>query len=138
MNVFERAILGAAINELVSDDPKKKPKLTKAETAYFLTHSLESYMVKHEFSVGDLVEFKPNLKNRKLEEDVAIVTKILSEPVMDPSADAGTNAFREPLNIIIGVHRDGTFNEFHVHSARLQPYTGPRSLAGEQAQQTSQ
>lgn len=137
MDPIQRAIQGV-FDEIIGDDVKKKPKLTRAQTADFLIQSLRSFKVEHDFSEGDLVEFKPNLKNRKLEEEVAIVTKVLSEPVMDPKADAGTNAFREPLNIVIGVHRDGTFNEFHVHSARLQPYTGPRCLAGEPAQQTSQ
>src|SRR3546814_18199340 len=53
---------------------------------------------------GMLVQWKPNLKNRKSPEygKPAIVIEMLSPPVIDGTFESGSTYFREPLDIIIG------------------------------------
>jgi len=75
---------------------------------------------------GDLVRWKPGLKNRSLPADtqLAVVTEVLPQPVFDTSADglsAESSIFREPLNVRLGVvTRFGDFAEYHYDSRRFK------------------
>lgn len=79
---------------------------------------------RHEFNPGDIVEWKPELCNRKLK-DPQIVIEVLDEPLLDAEKNnSGSSYFREPLDIIVGaIDEDVDFLIlFHLDSRRLQPY----------------
>ncbi|KAH3759398.1 hypothetical protein Pelo_8764 [Pelomyxa schiedti] len=74
-----------------------------------------------EFVPGDLVCWKPHLKNKKLPEECGIVVEVLEVAVTDPRKSAGTPYFHEPLDIKIGViDKDGDFMIFHYDKRRFQ------------------
>lgn len=78
---------------------------------------------KHTFSPGDLVEWKPGLKNKRTEGPF-IVIMVLDDPVVKDD-DSGSSIFREPMDIIVGQHDiEGDFDLWHLDSRRLRPYQG--------------
>ena len=82
--------------------------------------------VREEFYEGQIVKWKTGLHNRKrpYPDEPAIVTKILKKPVYDPSENnSASQFFREPLDVVIGIWDEGDFNELHVDSRRLEPYS---------------
>lgn len=82
---------------------------------------------RNEFAVGDLVQWKAVLKNKKLPEvgRPAVVLQKLDSPVFDDeSRSSGSPYFREPLDIVLGlIDEDGDFLMFHYDSRRFQPYS---------------
>lgn len=82
----------------------------------------------HSFQPGDLVQWKRDLRNRKVPryEQPAIVCGVLSTPVYDENSkkDAGSGYFLEPLDIQIGLFDEDndTFSVYHVDSRRLEPF----------------
>ncbi|EIC22782.1 hypothetical protein [Thiorhodovibrio frisius] len=83
----------------------------------------------HRFAPGDLVTWKPGLKNRRVPRNgqPAVVLEVLSAPVFDSEKDAGSAYFREPLDLVLGLfledgpHR-GDFLNWHFDSRRFQPW----------------
>lgn len=89
-----------------------------------LTELAEIYNKDYEFKVGDIVRWKPFMKNRKSppENTPAIVMEILEHPFSDES-EVGSTYFREPLDIVLGtIHSDGEFLLYHFCSKRFEPY----------------
>lgn len=81
----------------------------------------------HNFSVGQIVQWKPGLKNRTFPEygEPAIIRFALPHPVFDPADNSASSPyFQEPLSIVIGVFRDNEFLEFRVDGRRLEPVRG--------------
>ena len=78
---------------------------------------------KEAFAPGDLVIWKDGMKNRRFPAygEAVVVTQVLDEPVFDSTdRSAGTPAFREPLDVVIGwLDSDGDFVEFHLDGRRL-------------------
>lgn len=78
----------------------------------------------HGFQPGQIVRWKPGLKNRLLPEagERAIVMEVLDPAVFDLSTDLhGSNLFREPLTLALGMHNaNGDFLVFHVDGRRLE------------------
>ena len=77
------------------------------------------------FKKGQLICWKPNLKNRNFPEygEPVIITSILTQPVYDPSeVTASSPYFREPLTLTIGRIVDGDFVEYHVDGRRFEPF----------------
>lgn len=80
---------------------------------------------KHDFKPGDLVQWKPGMKNKN-GDGPYIVVAVLSEAVMDSGKESGSPYFREPLDITLAeIHSDGDFLIYHYDSRRFEPYTGP-------------
>jgi len=83
----------------------------------------------HRFQVGDLVTWKPGLKNRRvpLHGQPAVVVAVLDEPIRDSDQESGSTYFRDPLDIVLGVIWDkdpgrGDFVTFHFDSRRFEPW----------------
>ena len=79
----------------------------------------------HSFAKGQMVKWKPGLKNRKFPEygEPAIVTAVLPNPTFDPSeVTAGSPYFQEPLTFVLGTYRDDEFLEFRLDSRRFEPF----------------
>jgi hypothetical protein len=86
---------------------------------------------RHRFKPGDLVGWKPGLRNRKVPSygAPAIVIEVLDEPVLDKGEESGSTYYREPHDLILGVLWDrdpgrGDFVTFHFDSRRFQPWVG--------------
>ncbi|UZR29205.1 hypothetical protein [Methylococcus mesophilus] len=83
----------------------------------------------HRFAPGDLVTWKPGLKNRRIPRygQPAVVVALLEPPVLDHEEESGSTYFREPLDLVLGVVWDrdpgrGEFVTFHFDSRRFQPW----------------
>jgi hypothetical protein len=87
-----------------------------------LKERLATFLKASVFRRGQLVKWKPKLKNRKRPAygEPAIVVDVLDTPVFDGKEEAGSAYFREPLDIILGViDVDGDFATFHFDSRRF-------------------
>lgn len=96
-----------------------------------LRERFEVFTRQHPFKPGDLVGWKPGLRNRKVPtyDAPAIVIEVLDEPVLDKSEESGSAYYREPHDLILGVIWDreperGHFVTFHYDSRRFQPWQG--------------
>jgi hypothetical protein len=89
-----------------------------------LKASYEAMLAQHTLSKGQLVRWKPGLKNRRLPQknQPAIVWEILAEPIIQTDKDSGTPYFREPLDIALALlDEDGDLVIFHYDSKRFEP-----------------
>mgnify|MGYP001766305810 CR=1 FL=1 len=80
---------------------------------------------RHSFRRGDVVKWKPSLKNRTLPDygEPAKITALLAEPIFDPGeTSAASPYFREPLTVVIAVVRDNELLEYHIDGRRLEPF----------------
>lgn len=100
------------------------------EAKHPLVQRFERYNEKHEFKSGDLVMWKPGLKNRKHPEEGApvVVVEVLPAPVVIDGSevmDSGTPLYREPLDIKLGSidPRGDEFMVYHYDSHRFMPYS---------------
>jgi hypothetical protein len=100
-----------------------------ATSAGVLRERLRRLQQPYRFLVGDLVTWKPGLKNRRvpLNGQPAVVVAVLDEPLLDSEEESGSTYFRDPLDIVLGVIWDkdpgrGDFVTFHFDSRRFQPW----------------
>jgi hypothetical protein len=103
----------------------EQPKSYGEDDVKQLQESYDSFLQNHDFKKGELVKWKRGLKNRKFPEEnqPAIVTELLDEPIINSESNSGTPYFREPLNIALGIiDRDGDFLIFHYDKRRFEPY----------------
>ena len=80
----------------------------------------------HSFTKGQIVIWKPGLKNRAFPDygEPAIVTAVLPTPLFDPGeASAASPYFQEPLTLVIGTFQDDDLVEFRVDGRRFEPVT---------------
>ncbi len=84
----------------------------------------------HSFAIGDLVTWKPGLKNRRVPRSgqPAVVIEVLDPPVVDGERESGSAYFNEPLDLVLGIFMDsgparGELLTWHFDSRRLQPWT---------------
>lgn len=87
----------------------------------------------YRFNRGDLVTWKPGLKNRCAPRygQPAVVLDRLDPPVFDSEKDSGSTYFREPLDLVLGILWDrdpgrGELVTFHFDSRRFQPWQEER------------
>ena len=79
---------------------------------------------RHAFSIGELVRWKPGLRNRPLPEceQLAIVLEVLERPVENAGEPTESPYFREPLDLVLGViDGDGDLAAFHFDGRRFEP-----------------
>lgn len=101
--------------DMVSQDPT----VYKAELLASANQLFEPVI----FKIGDLVQWKQGLKNRRFPAfgEPAVITQVLDKPIYDPSeADACSPFFREPLTIVIAVLHDGNLREHHADGRRYE------------------
>ncbi|MBD2694266.1 hypothetical protein [Anabaena catenula] len=90
-----------------------------------LQTACNNFLKKDSFQVGQLVQWKANLKNRKYPyiNQPAIVVEILDEPIISNDEESGSPYFRENLDIILGLlFDDDTFLTFYYDSRRFEAY----------------
>jgi hypothetical protein len=78
------------------------------------------YTTGPEIKVGDLVKWKPNLKNKQMPDDgqVAVAVKIAPDAI-DAFETHGSRCFRERVELRIGLVYNGRYVEFHVDPRRM-------------------
>ena len=113
-------------NLLFEDDPLESPVEAFAQA---LRARYESLSQRHAFKPGDLVFWKPGLRNRRYprNDKPAIVLEVLERPVTDDETETASTYFREPLDLVLGVFLDegehrGDFLSWHFDSRRFQPW----------------
>ncbi len=80
------------------------------------------YQTRYTFKPGDIVEWKPGLKNKR-GDGPFVVIGMLVVPVQDTVEDAGSPYFQERLDIVLGhFDSEGDFLMYHYDSKRMQPY----------------
>ena len=85
-----------------------------------LKKAFDTFAEVNTFLPGDIIEWKPGMKNRR-GEGPYIVVKVLDTPVV-PEFKTGTPLFNEPLDLAVGIIdvNDGEFMVYHVDSRRMQ------------------
>lgn len=107
-----------AVMEALCDDSKNNIVGQDVDT---LRQRLASLQTKHDLKVGDIVDWKEGLRNKKTPGPFVVV-EVLDDPILDLSDNASSTYFREPIDIILGnVHKSGSFLCFHFDSRRFQP-----------------
>jgi hypothetical protein len=84
----------------------------------------DSYTQHHEFRPGQMVEWKPGLRNKRLPDygQPAVVQDVLAEPVINTADPADSPYFRERLGLILGVlDGDGDLMFLPFDASRFQP-----------------
>jgi hypothetical protein len=117
--------IAAAVNEAIRQSQAKE-QLPPEETAKILKARLTSLQERQEFKIGDLVTWKPGLKNKRYPYDnqPAIVIQILDDPLIDPRDVPVSPYFREPLDIVLGVlSDDGSFATFYYDKRRFMVFS---------------
>lgn len=100
----------------------RSSNISKEEKVDLLQKRYDAFTDKKNFSIGDLVMWKPGLRNKGglAYEDTAIITEIIDPPIFDQDKDSGSPYFREPLDLIIAfLDEDNDFITLHVDSRRL-------------------
>lgn len=95
-----------------------------------LKRSYETYISNESLSTGDVVSWKPGMRNRTLPNyrQPAIVIEKLQYPIFDESQNAGSQYFHEPLDLRVGFLDDN--NQFVIYfydSRRFEKYRGSLS-----------
>lgn len=126
--LLERIGLGedSSRNLLLDDEPLDSPL---DDLGVALRQRFESLNDHHRFAPGDLVCWKPGLRNRRwpLYGKPAVVLEVLPAPVFDMEKDSGDAYFREPLDVVLGMFVEGgpcrgDFVGWHFDSRRFQPW----------------
>lgn len=102
------------------------PDASDRDLADALQARARSFHEAHVFRPGDLVCWKPGLRNRTQPRDgrPAVVIGVLPEPVLDTERESGSTYFREPLDLLLGVYAErGDFLVWHYDSRRFQPWS---------------
>lgn len=125
---FESVLAKAVMSSLAEDAEAgavcKRPPELEARRIIDLFNDLNRA---GQFRVGDLVTWKPGLKNGRYPEKnyPAVVTRVYEEPLTRSDMESGSNHFREPLDLVILVDTGDEVSEFHVDSRRFRHYNGP-------------
>lgn len=92
------------------------------DKAKLLSELRELYLRKTTFQPGDLIKWKPNMKNRKYPEydEPGIIVEVLSTPILDEKEDSGSPYFNELYDIKVAILQDKMFVMFHFDSNRFE------------------
>jgi hypothetical protein len=79
-----------------------------------------------ELRPGMLAVWKMGLKNRRFPVygEPAIVMEVLDAPTSEEQDESGLPYFREPLDLLLGMLREGIFFVYHFDRRRFEPYRG--------------
>jgi len=84
----------------------------------------EVFNQKHTFEEGQLVQFKPGMKDRKAPEkgQPAVVMELLEEPLKDKEQGFDSAYATCQYDMVIGVFLKGDFIHFYADSRRYEPF----------------
>ena len=108
------------LKEMLENGEKNRKSPFGEQDPTQLKKAFDIFTKENTFSPGDIVEWKPGMKNRR-SEGPYVVVKVLDTPVV-PKHENGTPLFNEPLDLAVGIidSIDGEFMVFHIDSRRMQ------------------
>lgn len=112
------------IKELLKRQKVSRSNITIEDKTELLKKRFNAFTEINEFVVGDLVKWKPGLRNKGTIEydEVAIVVEVLDPPIYDEEKGAGSPYYREPLNLVLAfLDSDNDFITFHTDKRRFMP-----------------
>lgn len=107
----------------IRDPSDYEDSLTGKERISKLKSLNESYKNKINLKVGDIVQWKVGLKNKKMPDynESCIVIEILDTPIMDKEAPLASPYYGEKLDLKLGIIADnGDFLTFHYDRNRFE------------------
>lgn len=108
-----------------SEGSEEKPPIQRAAKVAQLKERFEHLQIKHTFKEGDILEWKPGMRNRS-STGPYVVTGVLDKPIPASTQDVTSSAYSDVLDLKLGhIDNDGDLIEFHYDSRRFQPYSGP-------------
>ncbi len=122
------SLLGAAgSGETGTVDSATGKPSDQAELAARLKACATLLAQEHAFRRGQLVQWKPGLKNRRNPAygDPVVVVDVMDKPINDSSSErgAGSPYFMEPLTLVAGwIDKDGDFICYHYDGRRFEPF----------------
>jgi hypothetical protein len=114
--------LETLLDEIVTDRLAERARVSERDYQALLHERFRAISERETFTPGMLVRWKRFMRNRTkpLDGQTAIVVEVLDEPVF-PDKDAGSQYFREPLDIVLGfLDEDGEFAQYHFDSRRFE------------------
>lgn len=88
--------------------------------------ALEVFNQKHEFKPGDVVQWKPGMRNTcgfPEYGEPALVAAVHANPVYASNETGGSPYFNEPLDLMLAhIDGDDEFILYHYDSRRFEPY----------------
>ncbi len=113
---------------LSEHDDNEEIDVVTTESIEQLKEVGRDFLAKNRFQQGDLVEWKPGCKNKRMPPHgrPAIVVDVLETPIYDQEEkNSGSAYFREPLDLVCGfIDRDGDFLLFYFDSRRFRLFQG--------------
>lgn len=110
------------IRERREQDESYAEAIKDPQYAQFTREAFEEYSSKHDFAIGDLVQWKRFMKNKRFPAPVApaiVVSKIETIVTHNDEGEA-----LEPEDIMLGfLNGDLTFQVFPFNSARFMPWS---------------
>lgn len=109
---------------LSSKNKPDKRDLSRKEKIETLEERYSAFIKHNDFKSGELVKWKPGLRNKNgfKDDDAAIVIEALKNPIFDQKHDSGSPYFKEPLDMLIAF-LDPDNNNFiilYVDSRRME------------------
>lgn len=89
-----------------------------------LEKKVEAFLLKNVFTVGQPVQWKEGLRNKKYpkENECAIVLEVLDAPLIQHETETGSPYFRELLDLVLAVlDDDDDLVVFYYDSRRFKP-----------------
>ena len=107
------AELQRIVTELQAREAAVTQRLASPENVQLLRDRAQSLCESESFEVGDVVYWKPGMKNRTRPAYgmPAVVLQILDTPVIDAEKNSASQYFREPLDIQLGILEDDADHE---------------------------
>ncbi len=121
-DLLQRALVGAMLHEAL-DDEEGYDEAMAAEDLKVLKRLSDLYLAEDNVEAGDLVVWKPGLKNRRLprmgQPAVVLHRYPPGEAPFDDEENSGAPGFRERLDLVLGVVRAGEMLVYHFDSRRF-------------------
>lgn len=118
------AAMFADHDDTTDNDPM--PEVNAAGRAAALADALARYQKANTFKPGDLVVWKPGLRNKQapVYGEPAIIVEVFETPLRDASEDPSSSYFREQLHGRVGIIMDDRpgLAIFHFDFNRFEPY----------------
>jgi Uma2 family endonuclease len=115
-------ILRAIISQITSDSGNKQI-IDVEKHISILKSSVKKYNQKNSFKIGDIVQWKDGLKNKKRPQfgEPCIVIEVLDKAISDIQAPIASPYFAEKLDIKLGLLGDNEeFFTFHYDQNRFE------------------
>jgi Uma2 family endonuclease len=111
-----------AIIAQVTNDSSNKQIIDVEKHISILKESVEKYNQDYNFNIGDILQWKDGLKNKKRPQygEPCVVVEILDNPISDNEAPIASPYYLEKLDIKLGLLADnGEFFTFHYDKNRF-------------------